>query len=369
VGKVKRHIKQYTNIAMKVALIGNTGQADTPPDGQTLRTRLTVSELGRYLLPADLVSVNSCSLFRNPLSFYLKSRAAIRSSDAVIIMPGQRGLKWLLPTFLRWAKHGKPVHYLVVGGWLPDFLSANPRFTHYLKQLSTIHVQSQRMVRDLTVRGLSNVYYLPNFRRFELASQLPEKTVSSQVFRLAFLSRIIPEKGVAEAIQSVLNVNKEQNRIVATLDLWGPVPAKFQPWFLQQIPQAQTAVNYRGIADVSQVREVLAQYDALLFPTYYPGEGFPGVVLDAFSAGIPVIATRWHDNEEVIEHDVSGLIVSPRSPGELASAIKTLIGDPDKHLRMREAAWERAPAFHIDRVFPPLLQKLGILTSVSGETP
>ncbi|MFR3494185.1 MAG: glycosyltransferase [Blautia sp.] len=52
-------------------------------------------------------------------------------------------------------------------------------------------------------------------------------------------------------------------------------------------------IRYKGMVPFNQSTEVLKNYDALLFPTYYEGEGFAGTIIDAFAAGLPVIASDW----------------------------------------------------------------------------
>jgi glycosyltransferase involved in cell wall biosynthesis len=47
----------------------------------------------------------------------------------------------------------------------------------------------------------------------------------------------------------------------------------------------------------------------MLFPTYYDGEGFAGTILDAESAGVPIIASDWKYNPEIVIDDEIGYIV------------------------------------------------------------
>lgn len=49
---------------------------------------------------------------------------------------------------------------------------------------------------------------------------------------------------------------------------------------------------------------VLKGYFALLFPTYYKGKGFAGTLIDAFSVGVPVIASDWKYNAELVNENV-----------------------------------------------------------------
>ena len=57
-------------------------------------------------------------------------------------------------------------------------------------------------------------------------------------------------------------------------------------------------------------------------------EGLPLVVLEAMTAGIPVVATRVGGTEEAVRHGVTGLLVEPGRPAELAAALVEVLGQP-----------------------------------------
>ena len=86
----------------------------------------------------------------------------------------------------------------------------------------------------------------------------------------------------------------------------------------------------------NQSTEVLKNYDALLFPTYYEGEGFAGTIIDAFAAGLPVIASDWKYNSEIIKQGITGMITKTHSISELKNAILSINSDVEKWNFMRK---------------------------------
>ena len=70
-------------------------------------------------------------------------------------------------------------------------------------------------------------------------------------------------------------------------------------------------------------------------------EGLGTAVLDAMAAGVPVVATRTGGVPEAVEHGVTGLLVPPREPVELAGAILRLLDDADLRARLAGAARQR----------------------------
>ena len=80
---------------------------------------------------------------------------------------------------------------------------------------------------------------------------------------------------------------------IATLDIYGPVEDDYKEELFSLIESSQNNCKYCGIIDSSKSVEALKSYFALLFPTHWKHEGIPGTIIDAFSAGIPVIARKW----------------------------------------------------------------------------
>jgi glycosyltransferase involved in cell wall biosynthesis len=73
------------------------------------------------------------------------------------------------------------------------------------------------------------------------------------------------------------------------------------------------------------------------------------------AAGLPVIATRCGGVEEVVEDGVSGLLVSPGEPEELAEAIRTLDGNRKALSEMGERGRVLASHFSVDRMVREIL--------------
>jgi len=92
----------------------------------------------------------------------------------------------------------------------------------------------------------------------------------------------------------------------------------------------------------------------MIFPTYWKGEGFPGVLVDAFVAGLPVIASDWNMNTEVIRHNQNGLVIPPKDSEALAYAMRYLIESKDSLRKMSEMSSANAHNYHIDSLWPKI---------------
>jgi glycosyltransferase involved in cell wall biosynthesis len=79
-------------------------------------------------------------------------------------------------------------------------------------------------------------------------------------------------------------------------------------------------------------------------------EGLSNSLLESMASGVPVIAARVGGNPEIIEHDVSGLLVPPRDSVALADAIGSLLEDRELAARFGEAGRRRvADVFSMER--------------------
>jgi glycosyltransferase involved in cell wall biosynthesis len=84
--------------------------------------------------------------------------------------------------------------------------------------------------------------------------------------------------------------------------------------------------------------DVLDLYQAMdVFALSSLREASPNVVLEAVSAGVPVVATRIAGLPSIVENDENGLLVPPDNSSELANALGTLLSDSAMRERLSAA--------------------------------
>lgn len=328
-------------------------------DGQIYRSRLVLSELQARLGTGQVDGVDTGHIVRRPIGTLWRCRKICRRCSDIVIMPNTRGLRWLLPLYLRWQKrYGFRIHFFAVGGWLPVFLRDRPQDVKRLRSCAGIYVQTRRMFDELSNLGVKNLELLPNFRNF--ATDRQPSTELGNPFRLVYMSRILPEKGPQLAIQAVVEINRQFEETRLVLDLWGPIQKGQEQWFQDTLGDL-SAIRYCGVVAPEKIPETLASYDAMLFPTFYSGEGFPGAILDAQIAGLPIIASDWLDNAEFVEVGRTGLLFESRNVSDLKEKIVWMLENPNQVLAMKKMALLSSAQFHVDKIFPPLLRKMGLL--------
>lgn len=167
-----------------------------------------------------------------------------------------------------------------------------------------------------------NVRWFPNIRKSQLNTST--ETVFSK--RFVFISHVREEKGVTEILEAK---NKLPSNYL--IHLYGLNDYQCPP-DLQNIFKE----IYKGSLSPEQVIPTLRKYDVLVLPTYHKGEGYPGIIIEALSVGMPVITTPLKGIKEMIENGKSGIFVEPKNSDDLV--IKMLTFNEKNHSEYREQA-------------------------------
>jgi glycosyltransferase involved in cell wall biosynthesis len=88
--------------------------------------------------------------------------------------------------------------------------------------------------------------------------------------------------------------------------------------------------------------------DVFVLPTR-TAEGFGLVLMEAAATGVPSVATDSGAPREIVDDGVTGLLVPPGAPVELASAISRLRAAPELLASMSRAALEKSAGFTWER--------------------
>jgi glycosyltransferase involved in cell wall biosynthesis len=352
--------------ATSVFVLGNYGYRTGQVDGQTVKTRVLREAFAEALGKESVRALDSSYLTANPVRFLREARRGIKSCSQTIILPGRRGLQLLLPLFLHWGvKWNRPLSYVAIGGWLPDLLAKKRWLRHLCSRLDGIYVETAAMASSLSSLGLAKVQVLPNFRKFDRALKR-DFTPAARPLKLVFYSRVIKEKGIEEAMVAVTRLNQAVAKDpAATLDVYGPVPDRYRTDFERRLNQSPD-VHYRGVLSPDTVHAVLQNYDLMLFPTYYEGEGFPGAIVDAFIAGVPVLASDWKYNREIIDEGKTGVICMPGSVEDLVCKLRRFVAGPDQILDMRQHCIRKSKDYHVQNVMRHLLHDMSREIPVIG---
>jgi len=107
------------------------------------------------------------------------------------------------------------------------------------------------------------------------------------------------------------------------------------------------ACHFTGIRE--DIPDCLAAMSVVLLSSV--SEGFPFTVLEALAMARPLVATAVNGVREIVEPDVTGLLVPPRRPDLLARAALSLLEDPGRARALGEAGRKAVEArFPLERM-------------------
>jgi glycosyltransferase involved in cell wall biosynthesis len=93
--------------------------------------------------------------------------------------------------------------------------------------------------------------------------------------------------------------------------------------------------SFRFLGRVKDIREIISVFDVGVVPSV-GSETICRVALEYMSMGKPVVGTKVNAIPEVVRHQFNGLVVEPKNPQELASAIVELLRDQSKRRKFGE---------------------------------
>jgi glycosyltransferase involved in cell wall biosynthesis len=190
------------------------------------------------------------------------------------------------------------------------------------------------------VSGLADperVAVLPNGTVDEFGG-LVDRGGRSGPVRVLYLGNLMRAKGFLEVIDAVSRLRRAGHDV--ELDLAGgfssPEAARDAA---AHIGTNTSHVRLHGVVEGAAKKALLEAADIFAFPSH--SEGHPYVVLEAMSAGLPIVTTTLPALTETVVHGESGMLVPPRDVPALSEALEGLITDPARRLSFGAAARSR----------------------------
>lgn len=161
---------------------------------------------------------------------------------------------------------------------------------------------------------------------------------SDSAVRILFLARFVAEKGIHELLRAFEDISRDEANTVLVMAGDGPELGAARDWCARE--QLSDRVSFPGYVDGLRKAQLLADADIFVLPSY--GEGCPVALLEAMSAGLPVVVTPVGGIPDIIEDAVNGLVVAAHDPEPLAAALRRLLRDRGLRTSMGRHNAERA---------------------------
>jgi glycosyltransferase involved in cell wall biosynthesis len=190
---------------------------------------------------------------------------------------------------------------------------------------------------------------IPGYRS-RIKSSMQTKTEKDNVIRFVYVGGMVAVKGVPVLADAYAALGE----CASELHLYGTG----DPAIVNRLESMNT-VFYHGNVENEILRDSLPSYDAFVFPTEYENEGHPGVLIEAFMAGLPIIATDMPGINEMVRSGENGLIVPPGDAKLLAEAMRRIVIDGTLRANLAMGAEKAANLYDEQIVLPQLKEAMG----------
>lgn len=334
-------------------------------DGQSTKS-INVSNFIKDTIPnVELKYFEYGVLKKNPILLFFRLSKALKNVDAVLIFPGSgRALRLLLGYISKKKrKYAYKIYYPVVGGFIVKELENHHRLIKLLTILDGIYVETKYMQDELARYELNNIHLSPVFSLRKMIDEkhlnLEKSFAHGKRLRLYTFSRVVKEKGIGLAIDAVKKACMETGCGI-DLNIYGVIDPIFKEEFEGLISNSNIEkcnIQYGGELDDAAVIKTISKYHAMLFPSFYEGEGFPATVLEAFMAGTPVIASKWASNESIIQENVNGFLFK-LGTSELQKRIEWCFENIESLVNMKANCLKEARKYIPEKALAPLVNDI-----------
>jgi glycosyltransferase involved in cell wall biosynthesis len=315
---------------IKIFVIGHFSSNKIDYGGQTIKTKNVLKGLLENFPKKQISTFDYSNIKFYNFFLFLKFFYFIIFSKYIVVLPGKNALFFLLKFIFRFSLLSKKTHYITIGGWLPNFIQNKPYTKKSLMKLSKIYLETESIYNKMLDFGFSNVEIMTNFKYLEPVNLVKDQNID-KFFTLCTFSRVTKSKGILEAIEIISKANSMFSNVFK-LHIYGQISDDFIDEFFSNLSK-NTLIEYRGIVEPNKSVNTLKTYDGLLFPTKYEGEGFPGTILDAFASGLPVIASNFKYNSELIKDNYNGFLFN--TVEEAVKILSWIIENPKDYTTMK----------------------------------
>lgn len=335
----------------KIGLIGRVAEQEKLFDGQTVKTRSLKEMLIDLVGTENVYVVDTYNYKKRIFSVIICTFMCLVKCDKIVLSISINGRRVFFPLLYYMNKiFHKEVYHSLIGGRLVDNINRYPSWKKYVNSFASNWVETHELVRGLEEIDVNNAVYIPNFKNINLADNNHFEYCDGNVFRFCTFSRVQELKGITFAINTIKKINEKITDKIIYLDIYGPIDDEYKSEFEKLIQENSEVISYKGCVNATESVSFIKDYYMLLFPTKYFNEGIPGTIIDAMAAGLPVIASRWHYCDEMIEHMKNGLVYEFYDDMGLENMIEYAVYNPNIIKNMKNNCLIKAEEYMYENV-------------------
>lgn len=323
------------------------GEFPPPIGGVTVKNNLMRTQVF-YDCDIEFFDLYRCK--RNSLTILVLVSKIVRVRGSIVLGIGSNvRLKTLLQMIklLRGTRMLGRCSIVMMGSTLQNYTRSDTKAADLVRKSNSIFTESLSINEEFAQQNIVHTQFFPNCRVLPSKEYCGKRIDYERGLKLVFFSKVCKEKG-AHVLFEVL-AKLDEIGIPVQLDYYGVIAPEYQKEFEESLRQLDH-VSYKGVFDsqMEDVYEKLSEYDILLFPTAWKGEGVPGILVESKIAGIPAIVTRHNYNSEIVVDTKEGIVVDKENMVEnYVAAILELYNNPDHYADLARGAWESRVRYDI----------------------
>jgi glycosyltransferase involved in cell wall biosynthesis len=181
----------------------------------------------------------------------------------------------------------------------------------------------------------ARIHVTPNFAEdflFLSENEIQNKFISIFPVRILFLSNLIIGKGYKELVEGYLQLTEENKEKVIITFVGGFESDNRKGEFLKTIDGQKGLIYYGPFVSGNEKKALYTNSHIFCLPTYYPFEGQPISILEAYATGCAVITTDHSGIPDIFSNRVNGFEVQKMSPESIRLVIEEIVKNPDQLL-------------------------------------
>lgn len=153
---------------------------------------------------------------------------------------------------------------------------------------------------------------------------VPNKRDDSEVCRIVCVGRVHPQKNVLKYLEVVKALKERGSNF--RIDWFGRLDSDYANRCQEKLQELQLEDVFSFKGAVKEIREEYWKADVFCLPSIY--EGFPNVVCEAMSCGLPILCSRVCDNPDIVTEGVNGFLFDPANIEDMVHTIEKFIALP-----------------------------------------
>ncbi|CUR50962.1 Glycosyltransferase, group 1 [Nitrosotalea devaniterrae] len=192
------------------------------------------------------------------------------------------------------------------------------------------------------------VYLVPNAIDITSLPKSEERLYEKQVI---FAGRLSKEKGILDVLEMSSKLPQDIHLLILGS---GPEEDK-----VLEATKLRSNIHFLGYTQRARTISLIRGSDMLIQPSLV--EAISSTLLEAMACKTPIIATNVGGNKELLENNISGVIIEPNSPQQILDGIMDLFSNKEKSTKLKEEAFRHVQKYdwsHVGKLYLDIYESL-----------